>query len=89
MVVTVLLLFLLYIVLAGALFYFLGNSFGFLIWGVLPIAADADGIDSPLSFARQAVRDFKLVENEATILIVRGFSSDPEKNTPSVTIATA
>jgi hypothetical protein len=29
------------------------------------------------------------VENEATILIVRGFSSDPEKNTPSVTIATA
>ena len=60
-----------------------------LLWGVLPITANPEQIDPPLSFARKAVRDFKLVENEATILIVRGFSSDPEQNTPSVTIARA
>jgi heat shock protein HtpX len=38
MAVTMVLLFLLYLVLAAALFWFFGNSAGFLIWGVLPLA---------------------------------------------------
>jgi len=59
-----------------------------LLWGVLPSTAGPEQIEAPLAFARKAVREFHLVENEATILIVRGFSSDPVQNTPSVTIAT-
>jgi heat shock protein HtpX len=38
MVVTMLLLLLLYVALAAALYWFFGNSAGFLIWGVIPIA---------------------------------------------------
>ncbi len=37
MVITMLLLVLLYVALAAALYWFFGNSAGFLIWGVLPI----------------------------------------------------
>jgi heat shock protein HtpX len=38
MVVTMLLLLLLYVALAAALYWFFGNSAGFLIWGVIPLA---------------------------------------------------
>jgi pyruvate kinase len=58
-----------------------------LLWGVFPITAKPGQIEEPLSFAREAVRNFRLAEKEATILIVRGFSKDPDQNTPSVTIA--
>jgi heat shock protein HtpX len=37
MVITMLLLFLLYVALSAALFFLLGDSFGFVIWAVLPI----------------------------------------------------
>jgi pyruvate kinase len=59
-----------------------------LLWGVVPQAADNDAIGDPYDLARGIVRKGGLAAPGDTILLVRGFRSDPKQNTPSVTIVT-
>jgi pyruvate kinase len=59
-----------------------------LLWGVIPVAGDPKGIEEPHSLARKTVTELKLASEGDTVLVVRGFSSDPKENTPSVTIMT-
>lgn len=57
-----------------------------LLWGVIPVTADPDEIDSPNLLAKRIVLKLGLAVEGQTILVIRGFSSDPKKNTPSVTV---
>jgi len=59
-----------------------------LLWGVLPITVDPAEIDNPNSLAKKIVLELGLVVEGQTILVVQGFSNDPKKNTPSVTVVT-
>jgi pyruvate kinase len=59
-----------------------------LLWGVIPVIADQQAIGEPHSLARKTVKELHLASEGDTILVVRGFSSDPKQNTPSVTIVT-
>jgi hypothetical protein len=59
-----------------------------LLWGVIPVAGDPKGIEEPHALAKKTVTELKLASEGDTVLVVRGFSSDPEQNTPSVTIVT-
>jgi pyruvate kinase len=59
-----------------------------LLWGVIPVIADPEAIGEPHSLARKTVMELNLASEGDTILVVRGFSSDPKQNTPSVTIVT-
>ncbi|MBN2125033.1 MAG: pyruvate kinase [Deltaproteobacteria bacterium] len=59
-----------------------------LLWGVIPVVVDPSSIEDPLSLARATAARFGLAAEGQTILLVRGFSTDPRLNTPSVTIAT-
>ena len=59
-----------------------------LLWGVIPVSVNLAKVDHPVSLARQIVLDRGLAVEGQTILLVRDFSSDPQENTPSVTIVT-
>lgn len=59
-----------------------------LLWGTIPVRADDSLFDDPRSLARAEVLKLGLAEPGQVILIVRGFSTDPESNQPSVTIST-
>ena len=59
-----------------------------LLWGVIPVSSDLDRIDHPVSLARQKVVEHGLAVAGQTLLLVQDFSSEPEENTPSVTIVT-
>jgi pyruvate kinase len=57
-----------------------------LLWGVLPQAGNPAENQDLLALARKTVADLGLASIGDTILVVRGFSTIPEANTPSVTI---
>ncbi|MEW6672464.1 MAG: pyruvate kinase [Thermodesulfobacteriota bacterium] len=59
-----------------------------LLWGVIPVTVDLAGIDSPVELARRTVLTHGLADKGQSILLVRGFHSDPRLNTPSVTAIT-
>ena len=59
-----------------------------LLWGVIPVIVDQQEIENPDSLARRIVSEFGLASEGQTIVVVRGFSSDPKHNTPSVTVVT-
>ncbi|MBI2569579.1 MAG: pyruvate kinase [Candidatus Schekmanbacteria bacterium] len=63
-------------------------SFASLLWGVIPVTAADSELDIELhgSLAKQLVRDLGLTEPGQTILVLRGFSTDPSENEPSVTV---
>ncbi|MBI2970493.1 MAG: pyruvate kinase [Gammaproteobacteria bacterium] len=56
-----------------------------LLWGVIPVLVEEAGIDNPNKLARKAALDLGLAEPGQYVLLVRGFSSNPELNTPSIT----
>ena len=56
-----------------------------LMWGVIPVLADDAERTNPNQIARRTARDLGLAEADDFILLVRGFSGDPEFNTPSIT----
>jgi pyruvate kinase len=59
-----------------------------LMWGMLPVV-DADvGTANPNQVARRIVRERELAGHGEYILLVRGFHSDVEMNTPSITMLT-
>ncbi|MEZ5445297.1 MAG: pyruvate kinase [Gammaproteobacteria bacterium] len=59
-----------------------------LMWGMLPVV-DADvGSANPNQVARRIARERELAGRGEYILLVRGFHSDVEMNTPSITMLT-
>ena len=59
-----------------------------LLWGVIPLVVDVAAGNDPYRLARKTVADLGLASTGDTILVVGGFSTVPENNTPSVTIVT-
>jgi len=56
-----------------------------LLWGVIPVLDDSAGVKHPNELARRVTLELGLAEPGQYVLLVRGFSSRPELNTPSVT----
>mgnify|MGYP001817787366 FL=1 len=59
-----------------------------MLWGVNPVTMNTDNAASPEHMARQVAYEHGHAEKGQTILMVRGFSSTPEDNMPSVTVIT-
>jgi pyruvate kinase len=59
-----------------------------LFWSVIPVLSKEAGAVNPNKLARRVARQLKLASKGQFILLVRGFHSDPAKNTPSLTILT-
>ncbi len=57
-----------------------------LLWGVVPVTIDEEDMETPRILGKKIVEQFGLVSESQSFLIVQGFSSDPEKNFPSVTV---
>lgn len=57
-----------------------------LFWSVIPVLEDDAGSTNPNKLARRVAQELKLADKEDKILLVRGFHSKPERNTPSVTV---
>lgn len=57
-----------------------------LLWGVIPIIAENTGTTNPNPIARKTAIDMQFAKPGEFVLLVRGFNSDPEMNTPSVTV---
>jgi pyruvate kinase len=57
-----------------------------LLWSVIPVLVEEAGIRNPNALARTIARDLGLAEPGEYVLLVRGFSSSPELNTPSITV---
>jgi pyruvate kinase len=66
-----------------------GFALGRLAWGVLPLFASEEDRAVPEALARRLARELGLAEAGQRVLLVAGFSADPEHNMPSVTILTA
>lgn len=60
-----------------------------LFWSVIPVLADDAGNVNPNELGKRVARELKLADDGELILLVRGFHSTPEQNTPSVTVLTA
>ena len=56
-----------------------------LLWGVLPVFSEEAGKTNPNEIARNIAKKFELVKPGEYIILVRGFHSTPELNTPSIT----
>jgi pyruvate kinase len=57
-----------------------------LLWGVVPVQVDEIDLDDPIALTRRLTTNLGLTKPEDRVLLVRGFHSDPKKNTPSITI---
>ncbi|MDX8392596.1 MAG: pyruvate kinase [Mariprofundaceae bacterium] len=57
-----------------------------LLWGVIPVLAEADDIQDMAGLARRLAREHNLATHGDSILLVQGFHTDPQKNHPSITI---
>jgi pyruvate kinase len=55
------------------------------MWSVIPVLAPEAGHKNPNALAQQVARDLGLAERGQYVLLVRGFSANPELNTPSIT----
>jgi pyruvate kinase len=55
------------------------------MWSVIPVLAPEAGIKNPNALAQRIARELGLAEAGQYVLLVRGFSANPELNTPSVT----
>jgi pyruvate kinase len=59
-----------------------------LFWGVIPVVVGTEELDEPQSLARKLARDFGFGGEGQTLLVVRGFGTDPTRDTPSITVVT-
>lgn len=57
-----------------------------LMWGLLPVVSDSVGHLNPNHVAREISRSLALARTGDYIVLVRGFHSEPEMNTPSITM---
>ena len=55
-----------------------------LMWGMIPHLAPAVGHDNPSQITRRVARELGLADNGEFVVMVRGFHSDPEWNSPSI-----
>jgi pyruvate kinase len=56
-----------------------------LLWSVIPILKKETGRTNPNHLARQAALELELAEKGKYVLLVRGFHSNDEMNTPTIT----
>jgi pyruvate kinase len=59
-----------------------------LLWGVIPVAVDPEEINHTDLLVKRVVSEMGLASEGQTVVVVRGFSSDPELNIPSLTVMT-
>jgi len=59
-----------------------------LMWGVIPVLVNEQELNDPVSLSRRLVSERNLAASGDYVLLVMGFSGDPEKNTPSITLLT-
>lgn len=59
-----------------------------LLWGVIPVTVDSAEMQSPEQLARKTVVEYSLAEKGHTVLMIKGFSTNPDENNPSVTVVT-
>ena len=59
-----------------------------LFWGVIPVLDEDTGSINPNELARRVAREHGLAKEGEFILLVRGFHSDPDLNTPTITSLT-
>ena len=59
-----------------------------LLWSVVPILVEEAGSKNPNAIAREIVKEMKLARPGENVLLVRGFHSETEMNTPSITALT-
>ncbi|MFC2173201.1 pyruvate kinase [Acidobacteriota bacterium] len=64
------------------------SCFATLLWGVIAITVAESELENPNRLARESVLAHGLAGKDQTILVVRGFSTNPAENTPSVTVLT-
>jgi len=57
-----------------------------LLWGAVPVEIDEARLADPIGLARELARGERLARPGQAVLLVRGFHSDPTRNTPSVTV---
>ncbi len=57
-----------------------------LLWGVLPQNVGEDQLDHPRDLVGGLARDLGLGQSGDTVLIIRGFNTDPARDMPSVTV---
>ena len=55
-------------------------------WGVIPVLSDKAGTMNPNELARMIARDQDLATGGEKILLIRGFHSQEDLNTPSITV---
>ncbi len=59
-----------------------------LIWGSIPLTVEADELEEPRDLACRRLTELDLAEEGQSFLVVRGFSRDPQRNFPSISIGT-
>jgi pyruvate kinase len=57
-----------------------------LMWGVIPVLIPEVNDDNTIQIGRRVVQDLELAKPGEYILLIRGFHSDPQLNTPSITL---
>ncbi len=56
-----------------------------LLWSVIPVLKEEAGTTNPNQLAKIVALDLGLAKKEEYVLLVRGFHSNPELNTPTIT----
>ncbi len=56
-----------------------------LLWSVIPVLKNEAGKMNPNRLAKLVALELGLAKKEQYVLLVRGFHSDPELNTPTIT----
>jgi pyruvate kinase len=56
------------------------------MWGVVPHQVEDEDLSDPIAMARDRAQKLGLAKPGEFVLLVRGFHSDPMKNTPSITL---
>ncbi len=59
-----------------------------LLWGVIPVLDEDTGSINPNELARRVAQEHGLAKDGEFLLLVRGFHSDPDLNTPTITSLT-
>lgn len=59
-----------------------------LLWGVVPVLDEDTGLINPNELARRVAQEQGVANPGECVLLVRGFHSDPDLNTPTITTIT-
>ncbi len=59
-----------------------------LLWGVIPVTVELSEIHNSNTLARRLALELGLASDGQNILVIRGFSKDPEQTAPSLTVVT-